>query len=477
MRALIASPEVRRRQAGLFLAAACATVLGCADTTGLAPAADEGALAAGDAAPLAWRAPAAPGTMRDAVLAWNDVITAFFHPPIFDPGQPPPADARGYAMASVAMHDALNAIDRRYEPYAYTGTVARPVSGDAAIAAAVHGVLAALGATYATSGPLDFVTAQYADALAAIPDGPEKAAGVALGEAVAAAVLAARAGDGSAGPPASPYVSPGTPGAFRPLIPDPSATAIGGLAALQHWGNQRPFVLSSVLPFRSRSPYGAATVAEAVVTPEYLADFAEVKALGGAVSERTAEQTEIGLFWIESSALGWNRVARAVLERRPQTAWRAARMLALVHLAIADAYIANFDSKYHWDFWRPVTAIRLGNMNPATPGDPTWSVNVEAIATPPVPEWPSAHAMSGAAAAEAIMAVVPGTTRFTMTSTTGTGEPRTYRSLDDAVHDNNLSRIYIGYHFRAATVEGARLGRLLGRYVVEHALQPVRGER
>ena len=476
MRALTRSPEVRRRRVGLFLTAACTAALGCADTTGTAPAPDDLALDA-DAAPLAWRAPATPGTMRDAVLAWNDVITAFFHPPIFVPAQPPPADARGYAMESVAMHDALNAIDRRYEPYAYTATVARPVSGDAAVAAAVHGVLAALGATYATAGPLEFVNGRYADALAAIPDGPEKAAGVALGEAVAAAVLAARSGDGSAGPPASPYVSAGTPGAFRPLIPNPSATAIAGLAAIQNWGNQRPFVLPSVLPFRSSSPYGAATLAEAVQTPEYLADYAETKAYGGAVSQRSAEQTEIGLFWIESSALGWNRVARSILDARPQTAWRAARMLALVHLAIADAYIANFDSKYHWHFWRPVTAIRLGNMDPATPGDPTWSVNVEAIATPPVPEWPSAHAMSGAAAAEVIEAAVPGTTAFTMTSTTGTGEPRTYRSLDEAVADNNVSRVYIGYHFRAATVEGDRVGRLLGRYVAEHALQPVRGTR
>lgn len=472
MRSTTPSQEARRRPVGLIVATLCATVLAaCADSTGVSPAASDPALEAGDAAPLAWRAPATPGTMRDVVLGWNDVITAFFHPPVFDPGQPPPADARGYAMASVAMHDALNAIDRRYQPYAYTGIVSQPVSGDAAVAAAVHGILASLGSSYATPGPLTFVTAKYQEALSAIPDGPEKAAGVALGQAVAAAVLAARAGDGSAGPPVMPFASPGTPGAFRPLIPDPSATALGGVAALAHWGTLRPFVVPSVAPFRSEAPYGAATLADAVQTPEYLADYAETKALGGNVSNRTAEQTEIGLYWIESSALGWNRVARAILERRPQTAWRAARMLAHVHLAIADAYIANFDSKYHWTFWRPVTAIRLGNMNPATPGDPSWSIMAAAGATPPVPEWPSAHAMAGAAAAEAIRANVPGSTAFTMAATTGSGVPRSYRSLDHAVHDNNVSRVYIGYHWRQATVEGERLGRLLGRYVVEHSLQ------
>jgi membrane-associated phospholipid phosphatase len=436
------------------------------------------ALDVSDAAPNAWQSTATPGTMRDAVLAWNDVISEFFHPPVFVPGQPPPADARGYAMASVAMHDALNAIDRRYAPYAYQGTVSGPVSGEAAVAAAVHGVLAALGSAFPTPVPVAFVGSKYADALAAIPDGPQKAAGVSLGQAVAAAVVAARTGDGSIGPFATPYSSSGSPGEFRPLIPDPSATALNGLVAIPHWGNQRPFVIGNVAQYRADAPYGAPSLAEAVLTPQYLADYAETKALGGVVSQRTADQTEIGLFWIESSALGWNRVARSILERRPQTAWRTARILALVHLAIADSYIANFDSKYFWNFWRPVTAIRLGNLDPATPGDPTWNPSTVAAGlggTPPIPEWPSAHAMAGAAAAEAIAAGVPGTTAFTMTSTEGSGMPRSYTSLDAAVSDNNDSRIYIGYHWRAATTEGERLGRLIGRYIAENSLQPTAG--
>lgn len=462
------------------LSAICAaSIAACTDSTGPAPGAD--AATRGDlldAAPLSWRAPNTPGTLRDAVLHWNDIITATFHAPVFVPGQPPPSDARAYAMASVAIHDALNAIDRRYEGFAYAGTLVEPVSGDAAIAAAVHGVLAALTGPLPNPAPLAFVNARYTEALAGIPDGAEKAAGIALGQAVAAAVLAERAGDGAAGPPVSPYASPGTPGAFRPLVPDPSAVALNGLAAAANWATIRPFVLESYSQFRSDAPYGAATLAAAVTTPEYLADYAETKALGGVVSQRTEQQTEIGFYWIESSAQGWNRVARAILDRRQQTAWSAARMLAHLHLAIADSYIANFDSKYYWRFWRPVTAIRLGNMDPATPGDPTWNVASSATplgATPPVPEWPSAHAMGGAAAAEAIKAHVPGTTAFTMTSTTGSGVPRSYRSVDEAVRDNSLSRVYVGFHWRAATVEGERLGRLVGRWVVEHSLQPVHG--
>jgi hypothetical protein len=464
----------------LLAAFAVAGLAGCGDP---APAAPARPAAAShdlvDAAPLAWRDPATPGTMRDAVLAWNDVIAAFFHPPVFVPGQPPPVDARGYAMASVAIHDALNAIDRRYAPWAYEGVVTEPVSGDAAVAAAVHGVLLSLAAGFPTTGPRDYAETQYAAFMLGIPDGPQKAAGIALGQAVAAAIIARRANDGSAGPVGAPFSSPGTPGAFRPLLPNPSAIALDGVAALQRWGRQRPFAIASVSPFRAAAPYGAATLAEAVGTPAYLADYDETRRLGGIVSERTAEESEIGLFWIESSALGWNRVARSILARRQQTAWRTARLLAQMHLAIADAYIANFDSKYFWTFWRPVTAIRLGNMDPATPGDATWQVATVAAglgATPFVPEWPSAHAMSGAAAAEVIKANVPGTTAFTMEATTLPGKPRSYRSVDEAVRDNALSRIYVGFHWRAATVEGNRLGALVGRYVAANALAPIAGE-
>jgi hypothetical protein len=281
--------------------------------------------------------------------------------------------------------------------------------------------------------------------------------------------------DGSDAPPALPFTSAGTPGAFRPLVPDPSATAISGAAPLALWGNVRTFVLPSVAPFRSRAPYGAATLAEAVQTRGYLADYAETKALGGGVSQRTQDQTDIAFFWIESSAQGWNRVARAILGKRQETAWRTARVLAQMHLAMADAYIANFNSKYTWNFWRPVTAIRLGNMDPSTPGDLAWDVASSATefgGTPPVPEWPSAHAMAGAAAAEVLKLEMPGTTRFTMTTTSALHGARQYPSVDDAVRENDLSRIYVGFHWRSATVEGERLGRLVGRYVAEHALQP-----
>jgi hypothetical protein len=468
---------IRRLTARASLALLAAALAACADSAAPASGATDPshrAFDVVDAAPLAWQSPATPGTLRDAVLFWNDVTTAFFHPPVFVPGQPPPLDARGYAMASVATHDALNAIDRRYEPLIFQGTATSRLSGEAAIAAAVRGVLVGLGRAFPTPAPVAYANAQYDAYVAGIPAGPEKAAGIALGEAVAAAILADRATDGSAGPPATPYVSPGGAGDFRPIIPNP--VGLRGVAALQQWGRVRPFVLTSPTQFRSGAPYGAASLAAAARTPEYLADYDETKRLGGIVSERTDDQTDVALFWMESNAQSWNRVARTILDRRQQTAWRTARLLAHLHLALADGFFASLESKYHWTFWRPITAIRLGNLG-ASPADPAWDVlAVPALGrpTPPTPEWPAEGAMASGAGAEVIAAHVPGTTAFAMETSTLPGKPRRYGSVDEAAQDDARSRIYVGYSWRAATVEGDLQGRRVARYVLEHSLQPVR---
>lgn len=430
-----------------------------------------------DEAALLWRGSTSkPQDLRAAVLAWNEIITQFHHRPVW-PGQPPSRDARGYAMANAAMHDALNAIDRRYAPFAYTGTVSTVVSGEAAVATAVHGVLVALGDELTNKNPLAFARAKYDTIIGAIPNGPEKDAGITLGNRVVAAMLARRANDGSVGAAFSQITSAGTPGEYRPIQLDP--IALTGGTAVKHWGTVRPFIMQSTSQFRSASPYGASTLAAAVRTSEYLADYQETRNYGGnnVATLRNADQSALAIYWVESSAQGWNRVVRNLLQRRPLTAWGSARLLAQTHLAIADAYISVFDSKYHWNFWRPVTAIRLGNLDPATPGDPTWNAaTVPANGpTPPVPEWPSAHAMAAAAAAEVIKAHMPGTTEFTMESSTLPGQPRTVPSVDVATRENSLSRIYAGFHWRAATLEGERVGKLLGKFVVENSLQAQKG--
>lgn len=389
----------------------------------------------------------------------------------------PPAEGRIQAMGNTTMHDVLNAVDRRFEPYAYDGRVTRPVSVDAAIATGVYEVLASIGQTLPTPAALDFITQAYSDYMAALEQCDEVTRGVALGHDAAAAMIALRAGDGSAGPPALLFTSTGEAGKFRSTVA--TATALTGPQAIPYWGNVRPFVMASNAQFRAGPMYGAANVTVAVQTQRYLADYAEVKRLGGQVSERTAEQTDIAYFWLGGDPQTWNEVARQLAAKRHLNAWRLARLVAHVSLARADALISAFETGYYYNFWRPVTAIRLGNLDPATPGDATWQVSTFSVAengpTPPFPAHSAATLVAGQAAAQAILADLAGSTAFTLESPTLPGKPRSYRSVDQAVRESADARIYGGSFFRQATVAGIEQGRKVGRYVTDHSLQRARG--
>jgi len=413
-----------------------------------------------------------PAELVEAVKIWNDNIVRFGTLAATSP----PNEARINAMGSTTVHDVLNAVQRRFAPYAYDGVVDRPLSVEAAIATGAYEVLAGITATPAAQ---DFIRQAYADYMATLDPGDEVTRGVQLGHDAAAAMLARRAGDGSAGPPVSQFTSTGEPGRYRPTV-KASPDGLTGLQSAVSWGAVRPFVVTSGSQFRARPPYGAPTVEAAVRTPRYLEDYAEVKRLGGMVSERTQDQTDIGVFWIESNIRGWNRIARVLGDQRHLDAWRLARLTAHVSLAIADAYIDNFESKYLYNFWRPVTAIRLGNLDPATPGDPAWDVASMSFpglgATPPIPEYNSAHAMAGAAAGEVIVADLGGPLAFTVESPTLPGKPRSFGSISQAVEENADSRVFIGFHFREATISGNQEGRKVGQWVAAHSLQPVRGE-
>ncbi|MEO7361326.1 MAG: vanadium-dependent haloperoxidase [Gemmatimonadaceae bacterium] len=181
---------------------------------------------------------------------------------------------------------------------------------------------------------------------------------------------------------------------------------------------------------------------------------------------------EIAMFWVENSPASWNRIGRIVIAQRHLDAWEAARLLALLQMAEFDAYATSLESKYHYNFWRPVTAVALAasDGNPATTPVPGWEV--VAFPTPPVPDCPSAHATAGGAAAAVIEALVSGNgPRFSTFSTTLPGVSRTFASVADAASENALSRIYVGFHFRLATEAGLTQGRSVGRYVAEHALR------
>jgi hypothetical protein len=200
-------------------------------------------------------------------------------------------------------------------------------------------------------------------------------------------------------------------------------------------------------------------------------------------SARTFEQTQIALFWLESSPLGWNRIARIVAAARGLGLWESARLLALLNLAQADGYIANFDTKAHYNRWRPITAIREAatDGNPATSADPMWT---PLAATPAGPEYDSGHALEGAAAAQ-IMQRFFGTDDigFTTCSTTipaggACNDPdpvtRSFTSFSQAAEENALSRILVGYHFRNAVNQGLEHGRQIGHHAFVHFLRPLR---
>jgi hypothetical protein len=198
-------------------------------------------------------------------------------------------------------------------------------------------------------------------------------------------------------------------------------------------------------------------------------------------SARTVDQTEIGQFWIESSPLAWNRLARALSAAGALDLWENARLFGLLNLAMADGYIASWEAKYHYRFWRPITAIRLGDTdgNPDTVADATWT---PLQPTYPMPDHDSGHAVQGGVAAEVLKQVF-GTdeVEFTACSTTLAAGSRcgdagavirSYASLSQAAAENAVSRIYIGIHFRRAVEEGVRHGRKIGAFAVERFMKP-----
>ena len=398
-----------------------------------------------------------------AVAKWNQLVTdavVKFNANDAAGGIPPMIESRMYAMAFSAAHDALNAIDARYQPYLTKASAANG-SPDAAVATAVHDVM--VGQLPPLRADLDLA---YNTELAAIAEGQKKTNGILIGKQMAAAIAAARQSDGSASAQ-TPYVPGTAPGNYR-FTPPFDGPPFNGFAALPAWGSVKPFVATSGSQFRSPPPYRVTDAA-------YATDLNEIKRLGAATgSARSAEQSEIGRFWLESSPVGWSRIATTLAKSRNLSGWDQARLLALVHLAVADSYFSSLDSKYFYNFWRPITAVRLADTdgNPDTAGDPTWQT-FDPV-TPPVPDYPSAHASAGGAAAAVLRGVFASDDiAFSQTSTSLPGVTRTYAKLSLAATENNLSRIYVGYHFRLATDEGLKMGDQLGKLVVQSRLQPL----
>ena len=364
------------------------------------------------------------------------------------------ADSRALAIVHAAIHDAVNGVERRYQPY--TADLSSPgASVDAAIASAARTTLQALA-----PGQEVKVEIAYHAALLAIPDGAAKAAGIALGQQAAAANLERRSADGFDTATQPTYVSTGAPGDYD-FTPPFDAPPLGPGALFPGWGRITPFAIV-LADHKLNGPL-------ALTSREYTRDFQYLKSVGKSDSAtRTAEQTDIALFWFEFSPLGWNRIANTVVMQKRLDVWRSARIMALVNFAIADGYIAGFDAKYHYRFWRPVTAIRKAatDGNPDTHADVSWRpLSAAAFFTPPVPDYPSTHTVLGAAVAEVLIRNFGDHTQFSVISTTLPGAIRQFKRFSDAAKENGMSRVYGGIHFQHAVREGYAQGQGIGRVV------------
>ena len=361
----------------------------------------------------------------------------------------PPA-VRVMAIVQTAVYEAANAVTRRYPAGPFKIDAAPGASMEAAVAAANRATLLKL--LPAVQPAIDNA---YQAALAKVADGPAKADGIAVGEKAAAAVLAAAAEDKANMPETyRPYT---TPGVYVPTV----------VPAVPIWPQRKPWVLSSPAQFRPGPP-------PALNSETWARDYNEIKAIGSRnSSSRSAEQTEIARFWDYSLPPVYQAVVRSVARQPGREPTRNARLYMAASQASDDALIAIMDAKYHYNFWRPVTAIRNGDAdgNEATERDASWTPLID---TPMHPEYPCAHCVLASAVGTVLQAEVGSGPMpvLSASSPTAKGATRSWTSTADFMQEVALARIYDGVHYRNSTVVGSAIGKQVGELVVVKVLQP-----
>ena len=359
------------------------------------------------------------------------------------------------AMMHIAIHDALNAIVPVYEQYSYhqQNALADP------FAAAVSAAHTVLKGSWPDSGQM--LDSSLSVSLSNIPDGPAKTEGIALGIASGNAILALRAGDGAYQNPVAPPAVPTIPGVYVTVPPFT-------FEYVPFWGAIPVFSLQAQDQFRPSPPPD-------LNSPAYTRDFNEVKEVGELNSTvRTADQTAYGNWWYEFVDIGWNRIGRIQATEHNTGLYSTARMFALLNMAMADAYIACWNAKYFYNFWRPYTAIRAAatDGNDKTTADPNWE---PLLPTPPIPDYPSGHCVGANAAASVLAYFYGNHSPFSMTTTTAlpAGAVRSFETFKQAADENADSRVRIGIHFRTACNVGQAMGDKVGKWTVNNHLQPL----
>ncbi|MGC1450880.1 MAG: vanadium-dependent haloperoxidase [Candidatus Sulfotelmatobacter sp.] len=396
----------------------------------------------------------------DVVLDWNTIAvnTAVAN------HQNPFAQARYAAIVQLAVFEAVNAITGEYQPYLGTITAPPGASAEAATTEAAYQVLS----TYFPASQ----AALYADrtnSLASIPDSPAKIDGIATGDAAAAALIALRANDGSS-PPQFNVPGPPVPGGWQATSSCPIVNGVAVGIALQ-WQNVTPFGIPNAGDFLLGPP-------PALTSNEYAKAYNEVMTVGSLNStERPQDRANVALFYAASSPTQvFNQAAGQVAQEQGRSLSENARALALINMAMSDSLVASFLNKYHFNFWRPETAIHAGDAdgNSKTVGDLSWA---PFIVTPCFPSYPSNHGSAGNGAAEVLRRLYGEDGHsIRLTSPAVPNITLQYTSFKQITDDISDARVYGGIHFRTDQVAGEHLGRAVGKTVYKHNLRPVHGD-
>ena len=391
----------------------------------------------------------------DVVLDWNAIAvnTAIAN------GQNPFAQARSAAIVQLAVFESVNAITGEYHPY--LGTIVAP-PGASAEAAAIQAAYRVLSTYFAAS--TSTLDAERANSLASIPDGQAKTDGIATGEAGALAMMALRANDGSS-PPQFKIPGPPVPGEWQAT---PSCPIVNGIAvgiAFQ-WQNVTPFGIPSAREFLLDPP-------PALRSHEYAKAYNEVMTVGGIDStERPQDRANVALFYAASSpALVFNQALQQVAQEQWHSLSENARALAVMNMAMNDSLVASFLNKYHYNFWRPETAIHAGNKdhNRKTDPDPSF---VPFVTTPCFPSYPSNHGSASSGAAQILKRIYGEGGHFIrLSNPTVPDIVLQYTRFKQITDDISDARVYGGIHFRTDQVAGERLGKAIGKAVYKHNLR------